>query len=366
MKKRYRPFLAFGLLAFVVYYFLPMRLPTRRSRPGLVATRLAALTLAAFFVVERPYAGASEAASGNTVEQKLKSRSAERDAFNKSARLGREGDAEKALEIQRSLTTAKDARVAARANYNVGAANLQQIIAEAKDANIDDDLTDPSPNLPDASREAAQDDRVKEYETARTNRKAAQTDSIQRLNDAARSFGNAVGAASTQQRAIDAIDAARAWGNERCKEWDRAEFDEREKILAKPEDRLRWLESETRKTIDVVRKDDANAMDYYRRLFDESRAVKKLIADVNSVGTTISATLGNEMNDAEGAKIIDSAQKSFHDQITNAADAFGRYDVESGVAKTLEAQLALGLMRDVVSPYEQILMQRLENERLLS
>lgn len=380
LKDRYQPFLAFGLFAFAVYYYFP----TRTSRVG-KSTPFAVAFLVVFasnaaFATEK--SRENDDATVNSVNNEivksqdvaadalLKNRRAEIDAFNRAVNATLAGRTDEARQIQTILRDAKSPQVAARANFNLGVDATKRAIETARKLDAENenatrsntDLNSPPASSSNAAPESV--DPVARYETERANRQSAQNATAQELRNAARFFGDARKERSTRSDALVATDAAVDWAATQNADWRAFEIRERDRLLADPNDRLRWLDGETKRRADRVASLNATSdgAAFYKTLFDESRALSELDAEGEIVARKLAAIVADELDDAEGARKIVAAKDEFLKRRRDAAARFARYDAVGGRDELENAAAELSAIRDVATSYSTLAIQQVAQE----
>ncbi|MBR4832948.1 MAG: VWA domain-containing protein [Thermoguttaceae bacterium] len=396
LKNRYRPFLAFGLLAFVLSRYIPTRVSRRSKRRSQRAAVffLAVVGLVEIFnavpisaletldspsqpqTVKNQDANVAQASPlpppSATLDRDavLKNRRSEIDAHNRSVEAARAGRLEEARALRAILVDAKTPEVAAKSRFNEAAETVRQIVANASPL---DKIDAKSPNNVASEQE---EDPLERYRREQSERVKSQRQEVADAENAARLFSDAASNDQISKRSELNAEATRCWLAERSDAWNKREVEERRRLLAKPNDRIRWLREEIRCRVKELESVEPNERDaaYYGDLTafapqidawqdDATEAAQAFAAQLESSGATSDRF---NISDQDGAQKIRDALAEFNQRRQDAARQFAAFDGDAGAAELRRAETRLAAIQDVATPYPELALRLADDEEKLA
>lgn len=388
LQDRYRPFLVFGLVAFALSRCVPTRVSfsfkrrTKRSQ-RVANTLFICLAFIENFNAISAFANETPSPSAQSVEKNenadaaspasppdlpdrdaiLKNRRSEIDAFNRCVDAARNGRSEEAEALRSILLDAASPEVVARTRFNQAAETVEQAVAEANSSPSNDA---PS-STPPASSETS--DPVERYRQERDERFNLRQDNELKLENAARLFIDAASRSPIRERSEQAAESTRAWLAERRDLARQTEVEERRRLLADPDARLRWLRDEIRRRVEKSKTPERDAA-YYADLAtlgdeldawnaDAVEAAEALAARFESTNAT-NATAGS--CDPEAASKIRDALAEFSSRRQSAAQKFAAFDGDAGADELRRADSRLAAMQEIATPYPTLALRLADNE----
>ncbi len=378
LKDRYQPFLAVALFAFAFAYFLPTRWRRARSSNRSNLTQASTFLLAFSFAV--PFAFAQETTKIAPEDVAEKSASSEKklskretlDAYNRALGLYAEGKTEEAAAILSDLTDVSSAKIADRANFNLGALATAQALAKSKELVEDADKKEESSDetTADSQEKHEKPDFVVKYERERQKREELRREVRSKAEEATRRFRQTSRDQGVASTARENAKSTAAWLEQTRRNERERELKLRAEALVDPADRLRWLQEETSRKIEKTRRSEkrSSQSSFYRDLFEEGRALEDLETDASDVAANLTAQIqaSSTTQDAQGgafnvgadpeedARRVKEALAEFSKRREEAAKNFANYDVESARKELRRAQTQLTALRDAPARYDEL------------
>lgn len=388
LQDRYRPFLVFGLVAFALSRCVPTRVSfsfkrrTKRSQ-RVANTLLICLAFIENFNAISAFANETPSPSAQSVEKNenadaaspasppdlpdrdaiLKNRRSEIAAFNRCVDAARNGRSEEAEALRSILLDAASSEVVARTRFNQAAETVEQAVAEANSSPSNDA---PS-STPTASSETS--DPVERYRQERDKRFNLRQDNELKLENAARLFIDAAARSPIRERSEQAAESTRAWLAERRDLARQTEVEERRRLLADPDARLRWLRDEIRRRVEKSKTPERDAA-YYADLAtlgdeldawnaDAVEAAEALAARCESTNATNATAV---ICDPEAASKIRDALAEFSRRRQSAAQKFAAFDGDAGADELRRADSRLAAMQEIATPYPTLALRLADDE----
>lgn len=393
LKDRYQPFLACGLILFMLYYFFPEHFSygAVRNRSPRQSHNIA-LLLAVFLATTATAQGESPSAIQDTktpvnerrevqaYNEALKLESADKDGFE--ARLD-------------ALKSANDKEVAERANFNLAVAQLKRALKDAEELatpvakNGDEESKIKSDQAANQNPSNENEDVVLTYLKEKQERDEARLAIQSSTAKVAREFFRASKNRKLGRDAELNAESASLWSS-RFREQERErEATLRAKALPDPNDRLRWLKKDLSEKLDStfdLEHAEKNA-DYYRSVEKNRQNVIEWEPDVESVADGLCDALKSsevstssqpeshgslhpvaapQSPDEEGIEKIARAKKNFLQNERNAAGFFARGSVDEARKEMRRAESQLSTFHDVPTPYKSLVSELLKSEEDLA
>ncbi len=389
LKDRYQPFLAVALFAFAFAYFLPTRWRRARSSNRSNLTQASTFLLAFSFAVpfafaqestkiapeddaEKGVAATKDVAEKSAASEKKLSKRETLDAYNRALGLYAEGKTEEAAAILSDLTDVSSAKVADRANFNLGALATAQALAKSKELVEDADKKEESSDetTADSQEKPEKPDFVAKYERERQKREELRREVRSKAEEATRRFRQTSRDQGVASTARENAKSTVAWLEQTRRNERERELKLRAEALVDPADRLRWLQEETSRKIEKTQRSEkrSSQSSFYRDLFEEGRALEDLETDAADVAANLTAQIqaSSTTQDAQGgalnvgadpeedARRVKEALAEFSKRREEAAKNFANYDVESARKELRRAQTQLTALRDAPARYDEL------------
>ena len=370
-KDLYQPFLATGLFAFAIYYFVPSRTKRFRTKSTLRVFALAFFTL----FISCPTIFGDTTKENESVDKSrskpsapFKNEKEEIRVFNEAVQKHIDGQIDDALALQESLQRAQSAQVASRANYNLGVASLikaQKTLSELRE----ESLSNPKVNTMEArnNSEGSQSqifkEAVTEYNKQRYERELKRKETARLGLDSARHFYNGAGNKERANKETKNAELVDSWIQQMKTDEEARELQLRAQALPSPEPRLTWTLGNLNERIERLEVKNAPRATRasFQAMFEDAKTLGLLEEDVKSICEATTRELGT--NDPTGIVKMERARKDFVEEEKAASKALSRYEIDASRQKLRGTRARLLIMRDVVSSYPEMVVTLAEREK---
>ncbi|MDO5308536.1 MAG: VWA domain-containing protein [Planctomycetia bacterium] len=402
LKNQYQICLALAIVAFALYYFLPVRFSkgindNTLNKVHYVSTR-SILLLTLIISLSAPYRPSLVcAAQGSDAQatpvKRVLSKKEEIQRLNDANALLAQGNVEEATVALEELSEAKTPSVAARAQYNLAYLALLQSQNKLETLREQKEEEEPSQQTQSSVEGQEQaplgsnpENLVNDYNVQRSKRDASRRDAYQDAQRALALYNDAAKYRAYTKDARQNISDVFAWIQKEQVNENARELDLRAQALSDPQTRLTWLQQETSNLIDDVltARNQPFKTSLLKRMPEEAKSIQDWSVDFNAIAENLlaqvaqSATIppvpglnlnqeSNSPDQTELTYLTDTftrAQSQFQDAVQSASTSFVQFD-DTGVFSLLNAQNQLLTLREATAPYDALVIQAAQQEKEL-
>ncbi|MBP5622354.1 MAG: VWA domain-containing protein [Thermoguttaceae bacterium] len=380
-KNLYQPFLATGLLAFVLYYLTPTHRSPKNRRRNVFISLFFIAAVSSFQLCFSNDSINTEPTDSSTQVKSKRNANSRKDVkdYNNAMKLFEQGKRKEVTSLLMQLADSQNKNVASSSNYNLGVESLSKALKTSADlpssikqnqqteietANDKDETHDPS-------------EIIIQYNEERAKRDALRKETSQAAQESSRRFTQVSPKAKLGNISRNNAEIVANWSHLQQGLEQEREMELRAERLNSPSLRLNWLQTELDQYIKRLEDIDSNppTTHSFQSMFDSSKSLTLLEEDVNAISDGMKSSnvdsqqlpgTGNSpgaiSTDSAGMAKIESAKQEFIKLDLEAATLLSQYNSKRSRQVLRGARNQLDIIGEVPISYPDLVTRVARDE----
>ncbi len=364
----YQPFLVVGLIAFLSYYLIPLRFPSKRRQKDVLIPLLFVFEIFSQACLAGDSNGFKVDAS--TFSGKTRDTLEQIQDYNRAIKQLEQDANEETISLLTQLADSQNLKVASRSNFNLGVERIKQAqrMAEPLLSTTPRRLKNEQNGDVGKDKAPSHSEIVARYNEERAKRNALRQETLRIAQDSSVRFSRAFPNAKLEKRSKDNVEIVANWAQSLRKSGQEYELERRSQLFNSPKIRLLWLQTELDDYIKRLDEIDFKSLtpSSFQSMYEGSNSLAILERDAeiivdgvknlplnfkssHSGGTSASNTIDSD----EEAK-IDSAKNEFIKLNKEAASLLSQYNAKTSRGVMKKARNQLRIIDEVSTSYPEL------------